>query len=79
MGENRIHGPETKVEYIPRTAKALKEKEAAAYLGLSVKTLQAWRFYSKGPKYLKLSGRAIRYRVEDLDQFMEASTVNPVA
>jgi|GEM_PF-2869379 len=75
---DRIYGPERKVEFIPYQHKALREKEAAAYLGLSVKTLQAWRFYCKGPKYLKV-GRAVRYPVEYLDQFKESSTVNPVA
>lgn len=74
----RIHGPERKVEYIPNPHKALREKEAAEVLGVSVKTLQAWRFYCKGPKYLKV-GRAVRYPMEYLDQFKESSTVNPVA
>lgn len=73
-----IHGPERKVEYIPNAYRTLREKQAAEYLGMSVKTLQAWRFYSKGPKYLKI-GRAVRYQVEDLDQFLKASTINPVA
>ena len=58
--------------------RTLREKQAAEYLGMSVKTLQAWRFYSKGPKYLKI-GRAVRYTFEYLDQFKENSTINPVA
>lgn len=74
----RIYGPERKVDCIPHANRTLKEKQAAEYLGLSVKTLQAWRFYCKGPKYLKL-GRAVLYPVEYLDQFKESSTVNPVA
>ena len=74
----RIHGPERKADCIPNAHRALREKEAAAYLGLSVKTLQAWRFYCKGPKYIKV-GRAVRYPMEYLDQFKESSTVNPVA
>ncbi len=73
-----FHEPERKVEYIPNKHRALREKEAADYLGVSVKTLQAWRFYSKGPKYLKI-GRAVRYTYEYLDQFKENSTINPVA
>jgi predicted DNA-binding transcriptional regulator AlpA len=74
----RIYGPERKIEYIQNPHKALREKEAAEVLGVSVKTLQAWRFYCKGPKYLKI-GRAVRYPVEYLDQFKESSTVNPMA
>ena len=54
----------------------LTGKEAAAYLGLSVFTLDRWRSdkTSRLPKlpYLKF-GKAVRYRVEDLDAFMLAS------
>ena len=78
MSNSKIYGPESRVEYIPNPHKALREKEAAEVLGVSVKTLQAWRFYCKGPKYLKV-GRAVRYPMEYLDQFKESSTVNPVA
>ncbi len=42
--------------------------QAANYLGLSVSTLNKWRVYGQGPKFVKL-GRAVRYRVEDLVQF----------
>lgn len=73
-----ICGPERKVDCIPNANRTLKEKQAAEYLGLSVKTLQAWRFYCNGPKYLKFS-RSVRYLKEDLDAFLEASTINPVA
>jgi predicted DNA-binding transcriptional regulator AlpA len=57
---------------------AFNEKGAADYLGLSVKTLQAWRFQSRGPKYIKL-GRAVRYRQVDLDAFVNDHTINPAA
>lgn len=58
---------------------AFTTREAAAYLGLAVSTLNKWRCYGTGPKYLKL-GRAVRYHREDLDIFVTAhrltSTVN---
>jgi hypothetical protein len=38
----------------------LTENEAAELLGLSARTLQAWRTAKCGPPYTKL-GRAIRY------------------
>jgi excisionase family DNA binding protein len=44
--------------------------EAAAYLGLAVSTLNKWRCYGSGPKFLKL-GRSVRYRRSELDQFVE--------
>ena len=54
----------------------LNEKQAAQVLCLSEKTLQAWRFYGKGPAYRKI-GRAIRYDLRDLEKYVEQRTVNP--
>lgn len=57
------------------TTGLLKEKEAAAFLSLSVVTLRAWRCNRRVPlAYVKLS-RAIRYRVSDLEKFVADSTV----
>jgi len=42
----------------------LKEKEVGQLLGLSVKTLQLYRYEGRGPTYCRLGGkRAIRYRL----------------
>lgn len=49
----------------------LTEKEAAPYLALSVRTLQAWRVRGGGPPFVKL-GAAVRYDVAALDQWTEA-------
>lgn len=56
----------------------VNEKEAAAILGLSVKTLQQWRFCATGPVYRKL-GKAVRYSLADLQAYVESCAVNPVA
>lgn len=42
--------------------------QAAEYLGLKYGTLAGWRFHGVGPKYVKMGG-AIRYKIEDLDDF----------
>jgi len=52
------------------------EKEAANYLGLSVKTLQARRSRHELPKFVKMN-RSVRYRLEDLDAFVAAHVVDP--
>jgi len=54
------------------------EKQAAAYVNLSVKTLQARRAAHKAPAFLKI-GRSIRYRMADLDAFLSAHRVDPEA
>lgn len=50
-------------------------REAAEYLGIKKTTLEAWRCRGGCPRYVKL-GRAVRYRVKDLDQFVEERTVS---
>jgi uncharacterized protein YjcR len=50
----------------------LREKEVAEYLGVSPKTLQAWRFRGRGPVYRKI-GRACLYEEGDLKVFLDAS------
>lgn len=47
----------------------LNTKEAAKYLRLSASTLNRWRCYGTGPKYLKL-GRAVRYQQNELDAYL---------
>jgi excisionase family DNA binding protein len=46
-----------------------KTREAAEYLTVKKSTLEAWRHFGGGPVYVKY-GRAVRYRKEDLDQFI---------
>lgn len=51
----------------------LNEKQAAEYIGMSVSYLQHDRCYGNknpGPPYLKL-GRSIRYRLSDLNDWLE--------
>jgi len=48
----------------------INENLAAEILGLSTRTLQAWRISGRGPNFLKM-GRTVRYRRRDLVQFQE--------
>lgn len=50
----------------------LTRQEAAEYLRLSSKTLANWTSAGTGPKATKLANKRIRYRVSDLDEFLEA-------
>ena len=53
---------------------AVPPRGAARYLGLAVSTLNKWRCYGTGPKYLKL-GRAVRYTKDELDLFLETRLI----
>ncbi len=50
----------------------LTEKQAADYLQLTPRCLQAWRYRGEGPRFTKISGRCIRYVRSDIDQWIEA-------
>lgn len=54
----------------------LNEVRAAEILGLSIRTLQAWRAHGTGPCFVR-AGRAVRYRRSDLGSWIEANTIAP--
>lgn len=54
------------------------EARLAGRLGVSRSTLQSWRYSGRGPRWIKL-GRLIRYRVADVDAFLQANTRGNVA
>ncbi len=56
--------------------KVVNEKVAAKMLGFSVHTLQNRRYLAQPPWYVRI-GRNIRYRVADLEKFLEECTVEP--
>ncbi|QND73647.1 helix-turn-helix domain-containing protein [Tardiphaga robiniae] len=56
----------------------LTENQAADFLNLSVRTLQAWRVKVAGPGFVR-AGRAVRYRRSDLILWIEANTVSQSA
>ena len=58
----------------------VNEKVASEILGVTMGTLQVWRCTRRRPdlKFVRV-GRAIRYRVEDLERFIESRTVGGAA
>jgi hypothetical protein len=58
----------------PDLDSALNENQAAEFLGVSVRTLQAWRVRGGGPPYVKI-GRSVRYQRQVLVRFQEQHTV----
>jgi len=55
----------------------LTERELAA-TGIvgGMRTLQQWRLLHKGPPYIKV-GRAVRYRMADVEKWLGQHTVDP--
>jgi excisionase family DNA binding protein len=48
----------------------LTPREAAEYLGLPESTLAQWRSQRRGPPYIKLELRLVRYRCADLEAYL---------
>lgn len=53
----------------------IKEREAADMLCYTVRALQNWRCRGGGPKFIKVSGRSVRYRRRDLLAWIDERTV----
>ena len=60
----------------PDYRKRKPPQEAADFIGVAKTTLESWRFYGKGPAYLKVGGKVF-YLESDLIAFMEAGRVLP--
>jgi len=50
---------------------ALTEREAARFLGVAPRTLNNWRYSGKGPAYIRIGSRAVRYLPTDLDVYRQ--------
>jgi excisionase family DNA binding protein len=48
----------------------LTPHEAAEFLTISSETLAQWRSQRRGPQYIKLEGRLVRYRLSDLESYL---------
>lgn len=57
----------------------LDTKAVAAMLGLNSDTLIAWRTRGKGPAYVSIGDRAIRYRRSDITSWVDSQRVVPGA
>jgi excisionase family DNA binding protein len=49
----------------------LTEKEVAKQIRVSLASLRRWRLVQRGPRFVKV-GALVRYRAEDLEQWMES-------
>jgi len=52
----------------------LNETNAARYIGFTAAALKVWRRTGRGPAFIR-TGRAVRYRLSDLDAWLQAHRV----
>jgi predicted DNA-binding transcriptional regulator AlpA len=53
----------------------LTPEETATFLSVSPETLAQWRSQQRGPHFIKLEGRLVRYRLSDLESYLEGQSV----
>jgi predicted DNA-binding transcriptional regulator AlpA len=61
---------------VTREIATLNTTAAARYIGLSKSTLEKARIYGGGPPFVRVTSRAVRYRVLDLDAWMHERLVS---
>jgi predicted DNA-binding transcriptional regulator AlpA len=55
----------------------VKEDRVAKILDLSQETLRKWRGLDKGPPWISLGENSIRYRLSDINKYLEQNTIRP--
>lgn len=53
------------------TVQLVDERQAAEMLSLTPRTMQEWRASGRGPPHVRISSRCVRYRVRDLEAWIE--------
>jgi len=53
------------------TDELMTVKQLAAFLQVPVSTVYAWRHTGEGPRGIRVSGRHVRYRRSDVEEFLE--------
>lgn len=61
------------------TERLMTPYDAASYLSVSRRTLDAWRYRGNGPDYVRISARCIRYRSSDLKEFADTRLTSSTA
>lgn len=53
------------------TTELLSTNEAADYLGLHPTTLATWRTQGRGPRFVKVGSRNVRYRANEIERWLD--------
>ena len=56
----------------------MAEQQVADLLGMSVKTLRAWRLQNRGPRFVRF-GRSVRYYLHDIEAYIQRCEVATMA
>ncbi len=56
-------------------ARMLTQAEAAQFLHVEPRTLEGWRQHRTGPRFIRYSRRCVRYRPQDLQEWLDAQVI----
>ena len=74
----KIVGIETDAKRVSvASSRLLTPLLASEYLSIPLGTLAQWRSQRRGPVFVKLEGRLVRYRIADLERYISSRTVEP--
>jgi predicted DNA-binding transcriptional regulator AlpA len=57
------------------SSRLLTPLQTSEFLGVPLGTLAQWRSQGRGPQYVKLEGRLVRYRTSDLERYISSRMV----
>jgi predicted DNA-binding transcriptional regulator AlpA len=60
------------------STRLLTPKEASEFLSVPEKTLAQWRSQRRGPLFVRMENRLIRYRSADLQSYVNERIVEPL-
>jgi hypothetical protein len=60
------------------TAGMLTQAEAARFLHIEPRTLEGWRLHRIGPRFIRYSQRCVRYRPQDLQEWLDDQVIETV-
>ena len=60
---------------VNETTPLLTTAQAADLLGVSPRTMEDWRRWERGPAYIRLGYKVVRYRLPDIESFVSAGAV----
>jgi hypothetical protein len=78
MSKREIRESIKELQYSPSVeinAPLLTQTQAAALLHVEPRTMESWRQHRVGPRYIRYSRRCVRYRIEDIQDWLAAQTV----
>ena len=71
--QGRVSDPDQLPVPVVSRAVLLTPVQAADILSVSARVLERWRGTGKGPQFVCLNRKSIRYRVEDIEAFVTKS------